>query len=211
MSSTVKAGGLGRAFGNALVVIGVLSVFLAAAPGGLWLAAIGFFVALAAQAEVSFATTRTALAGLRVRDAMVAEPDCVEADATISDFVGGAFERTRHTVYPVASAGLPVGLLHYRDLARVPAGRWDRVPVREVTTPLDECLAVGGDDPLADALMDLAETPLHRALVFDGERLAGLLSITDVSRLLEVERLRMSGFPQSGSVVSTVSPRRVEA
>ena len=65
-------------------------------------------------------------------------------------------------------------------------------------------LAPGGD--LADALMALAETTLQRALVVDGDRLEGLVSITDVSRLLEVHRLLVSGFPQAGSALSTVHP-----
>jgi hypothetical protein len=40
-----------------------------------------------------------------------------------------------------------------------------------------------------------------------GHVISGLLSVTDVSRLLEVQRLLLSGFPRSGSAVSTVSAR----
>jgi CBS domain-containing protein len=63
------------------------------------------------------------------------------------------------------------------------------------------------DDDLADALMALADTKIQRALVLDAGRLEGLLSVTDVSRLLKVQRLLLSGFPRSGSAVSTVPAR----
>ena len=211
MSATSTAGALGRAFGNGLMVLGALALILAAAPGGLWLVAIGFFLSTAAQAEVSFATTRTALAGLCVRDAMVSEPSWVDADSTLSAFVSGPFAASRHTTYPVSSEAAPVGLLHYRDLAPVPPASWERVRVLDVATPLESCLVLDPGDPLADALMDLAETPLHRALVIHDGRLEGLLSITDVSRLLEVERLRLSVLPRSASAVSTVPATRAQA
>jgi CBS domain-containing protein len=41
-------------------------------------------------------------------------------------------------------------------------------------------------DELGDAALELAQTRLGRALVLDETRLVGLLSMTDVSRLLEV-------------------------
>ena len=63
MRATSTAGTMGRVFGNGLMILGVLAVF-AGAPGGLWFVAIGFFLSTAAQAEVSFATMRTALGGL---------------------------------------------------------------------------------------------------------------------------------------------------
>jgi hypothetical protein len=59
--------------------------------------------------------------------------------------------------------------------------------------------------------MELAHTLLRRATVVGPGRFAGLLSITDLSRVLELQRGRVSGFPRSGSGVSTVTARRVAA
>src|SRR5688500_1951906 len=125
MRATSTAGAMGRVFGNGLMILGVLAVF-AGAPGGLWLIAIGFFLSAAAQAEVSFATTRTALSGLRVRDAMVTEPESVPGESTLAAFVSGPFARSRHAAYPVVRDGRPAGLLYYRDLASVPPSDWER-------------------------------------------------------------------------------------
>jgi Zn-dependent protease/CBS domain-containing protein len=210
MRATRAAGALGRVFGNGLMILGVLALF-AGGPGGLWLVAIGFFLSAAAQAEVSFATTRTALSGLRVRDAMVTEPDSVAPDSTLAAFVAGPFARGRHAAYPVMRDRELVGLLHYRDLAAVPSGDWERARVDDVALPIAEAPTLSPDDDLAEALMELADTKLQRALVVDGDRLEGLLSVTDVSRLLEVQRLLLSGFPRSGSAVSTVPAGRAPA
>lgn len=210
--ATATAGALGRAFGTFLMIMGALMLLLAGAPGGLWFIAIGFFLSAAAQAEVSFATTRSALAGLCVRDAMVTEPDRVDGDTSLAAFVSGPFASSRHAAYPVESDGALSGILNYRAVANVPPPDWERVRVRDVAVPLDEALTLSPDDPLAEALMALAESPLRRALVLDGEGgLQGLLSITDVSRLLELERVRVSGFPRSGSAVSTVPTARAGA
>jgi CBS domain-containing protein len=210
MRATSTAGALGRVFGNGLMILGVLAVF-AGGPGGLWLIAIGFFLSAAAQAEVSFATTRTALSGLRVRDAMVAEPESIPAESTLAAFVSGPFARSRHAAYPVMRDRELVGLLFYRDLAAVPPGDWDRARVDQVALRVDEAVLLSPGDDLADALMALADTKLQRALVLEDDRLVGLLSVTDVSRLLEVQRLLLSGFPRSGSALSTVPARRAQA
>jgi Zn-dependent protease/CBS domain-containing protein len=204
MRATRTAGALGRAFGNGLIFLGVL-VLLGGGPGGLWLIVIGFFIAAAAQAEVSFATMRTALRGLTVSDAMVPEPESVSADLTLAAFVSGPFARSRHAAYPVIADGTPVGLVSYRDVARVPPATWEQVRTADVVRAGDPQVALAPGDDLAEALMQLSETPLQRALVLREDRLAGLLSITDVSRLLELHSAQLSDFPRSGSGVSTVT------
>ena len=73
--ATRICGALGRLFGNGLVGLGVFLLVFAGAVGGLWLILMGFFLSAAAQAEASLATTRATLGGLKVRDAMVSEPD----------------------------------------------------------------------------------------------------------------------------------------
>lgn len=211
LRATRAAGGLGRAFGNGLVAFGLFAV-IAGAPGGLWFAAIGFFVAAAARAELSFATMRTALAGLRVRDAMVTAPDAVPADMTVAAFLKGPFRHTRHAAYPVEGDGGIVGLLSYRAAGDVPPRDWDDVRVGEIIPPAEETLTFEPADELAEALVELGDDRSGRGLVSEAGKFAGLLSITDVSRLLEIERLRtsVSAEPRSsapGSPARTVGPR----
>jgi Zn-dependent protease/CBS domain-containing protein len=188
--ATRAAGSLGRVFGYGLAGLGVL-LLLAGAVGGLWLLAMGIILAGAAEAEASLATMRAALGGLRVRDAMVLEPELVPPDLSVAEFVDGPFARSRHATYPVDLGEGTFGLLSYRAVARLPLRAWADTRVREVAVPAHEGLTLSPDDQLGDALVDLAETREGRALVLSGGQLAGLLSVTDVSRLLELRRLRL--------------------
>lgn len=98
--------------------------------------------------------------------------------------------RNRYTTYPVVEDGRAVGLLPFRAVAEVPRGEWDTRRVRERMLRRGEAPVFREDEELVDALEELSETRLNRGLVLDGGRLAGLLSITDVARALEVGGLR---------------------
>ncbi|HEX5980417.1 MAG TPA: site-2 protease family protein [Thermoleophilaceae bacterium] len=189
--ATRTAGSLGRIFGYGMTGLGVLLVF-AGGLGGLWFVVLGLFLAGAAEAETSLATMRAALGGLRVRDAMVPQPERVPADLSVCEFLDGPFAHSRHASYPVDLGGGAFGLLSYRDVARVPLEDWPEVRVRDLAVPAHDGLVVRPGDELGDALVELAGAREGRALVLDDGRLAGLLSMTDVSRLLEVGRLRLA-------------------
>ena len=191
-AATRTAAALGRLFGQLLITGGVFLVFLTGTLGGLWLALIGWFLLLAAEAEAQAAVAHVALSGLRVRDAMVAAPVTVEADLSVERFMDEVFLAHRFTAYPVVDGGVPVGLVTYRDAAAVPRPHWPGVVVRDRMTPLAGVVVVGPDDPLEAAWTALLGSPIRRALVLGGGLPPGLLSATDVLRILEA---RSNGTP----------------
>jgi predicted transcriptional regulator len=117
---------------------------------------------------------------------MVAKPVTVDADTSLQRFIDEIFFAHRHTAYPVVADGETVGLISFRDALPVPREQWQRVRVRERTRRRDELLVVDAARDLADVVPDLARHELHRALVLVGGRATGLLSMTDVARVLEV-------------------------
>lgn len=184
--ATRVAGGLGRGFGYALIAGGVLLLALTGAPGGLWFALIGLFLTAAAGAEARLATVRSALGSMSVADAMASRPAVVGPDTPLADFVEGVFAHSRHAAYPVVADAEVRGLLDFRAVAAVPPDRWAGTRVGDVAAKLDDVLVFAPGDELGDAAMELVQGDGGRALVLDGGRLAGLLSITDVSRLIEL-------------------------
>ena len=82
--------------------------------------------------------------------------------------------------------GRAVGLLPFRCVAQVPRAEWDERRVRDCMLPLERVPVLGEDEALLVAIQKLTEDGVHRGLVLDGDRLAGLLSITDLTRALEV-------------------------
>jgi CBS domain-containing protein len=91
----------------------------------------------------------------------------------------------RYTTYPVVENGRPVGLLPFRCVAQIPRTEWDVRTVRDCMLELDEVPILREDEAAIDALEKVGSSEVNRALVVDGERLVGLLSITDLSRALE--------------------------
>jgi Zn-dependent protease/CBS domain-containing protein len=187
VSATRTAGRLGRGIGQLLIAGGVALALFAGDLGGLWLAFIGWFVLAAAEAELQQATARDALAGLTAADLAIADPVSVPADASLQAFINQVFMRTRHTAYPVIESGRPVGIVSFRHALGVDRQDWPTTSVRDVMVSGPE-VWIGAATPLADALAQLGEGEVKRALVHDrGRGLLGLLSMTDVSRVLEVQ------------------------
>lgn len=184
--ATRIAGGLGRAFGQAMIFGGILLLLFAGAPGGLWFALIGWFLMAAADAETRFATIRAALSSLRVGDAMAKRPVTLPSGLSLASFVDGIFAGSRHACYPVVEGGTAAGMLSFRDVTKVPPERWMTTSVGDVARPLDSVLTLERDSDLGTAATELAQDDLGRALVFGDGRLVGLLSMTDVARLIEL-------------------------
>jgi Zn-dependent protease/CBS domain-containing protein len=186
--ATSVASTIGRAFGFLLIGLGVFMFIVEGAFSGAWLAFIGWFLLQAATAESRYIATRQALDGLRVRDLMIRDPVTVDADLSLGRFMDDVASSRRYTTYPVLDDGHPVGLLAFRSVAGVPRDQWNSHTVREAMIPRDAVSLLDEDELAIDALARLSTSDVNRGLVVDNGRLAGLLSITDLARALEVDR-----------------------
>jgi Zn-dependent protease/CBS domain-containing protein len=187
--ATRLAANIGRGFGFVFIAGGIALFIFANSFSGAWLAFIGWFLLGAAASEARFLAVRDALGGLRVRDLMVREPSTVPVTMSLGRFMDDVLGANRYTTYPVMDDGRVVGLLPFRCVAQIPRREWDERSVQDCMLPRDEVPSVDEDDELVEVLDELAEGP-GRALVVDGDRLKGFLSITDVARALETGGLR---------------------
>lgn len=183
--ATRLAAGGGRVLAVAMIAGGIVMTAMTGTISGIWLAFIGWFLLQAAGAEARYVASPAG--ELRVRDMMVAEPVTLDPDQTLEDVSPEILWRSRHRAYPVARDGRALGLFASAALDRVPRADWDHVRVGDHMEPLGAAPAVAPDDPLPAALAALQATAAQRALVVDGERLAGLLTPGDVARALGVE------------------------
>jgi CBS domain-containing protein len=95
-----------------------------------------------------------------------------------------AFFPTRHTAVPVLEDGDAVGLVSFRQALRLPRESWAGTPVARIMTAAAE-VGLPAEAPLSQALSRLTGSGPRRALVYRDGQLAGLLSLTDVARVLE--------------------------
>ena len=146
--------------------------------GGLWLILTGWFLIIAAGMEEGQAQARARLDGIPIRRIMTPDPFTVPASMTVAEFLREMLPRHRHRTYPLVEDGVVQGIvtaerIRDQDAATLvgavaePAGR---------TSP---------DASLTELLPRLAKEHL---LVFDGERLVGIVTPRDLARTLE--RLR---------------------
>ncbi len=182
--ATRVASDVGRGVGYLLIALGMVLFILQGAWSGAWLAFIGWFLLNAAAAEGRYGLLRDALGDLRVRDLMIRQPESAAADWTLAEFIDQVAHVHHFTTYPVIADDHVVGLLPFAAVAQVPRPRWETTTVAECMVPIRETPTVREDEPLLDAIGDMRQGPLDRALVLAGDQVVGLLSMTDVGRLV---------------------------
>lgn len=179
---------IARGFGYLFIGLGIAMFIFQGSFSGAWLAFIGWFLLQAASAEARYIATEAALDGLRVRDLMARNPVTVDGDLTVGQFMDEVARSRRFTTYPVVDAERPIGLLAFGSVAALPRAEWDSRSVRDVMIPLDRVPLLNEETTALDALAALSPPTANRGLVVENGHLAGLLSITDLTRALEVRR-----------------------
>jgi CBS domain-containing protein len=182
--ATAVAAGVGRGFGLLLIGSGIALFVGGQGGGGIWLAFLGWFLLQAATGEARHLMLRDALGHLRVGDLMVRDPVTVSPGETLASFMDEVAHTHRYTTYPVTGNGHPLGLLAFARVAATPRDSWDDRHVEDVMLRIDELPVVDASMPLLDAVAKMQERGLDRTLVVEQDELAGLLSITDVGRVI---------------------------
>jgi Zn-dependent protease/CBS domain-containing protein len=175
----------GKVIGYLLMALGLLQFFAGALIGGLWFVFIGWFVRTAAQAGFRQHVLRQSLEGVLARHVMTADPQDVSAAMTLEDFVQGFILNGRHTAYPVRDDGRITGIVAIDQVKQAPREQWTRLTVGDVMRPLADTVVVASDQPMTDVLDRFATAHGGRVLVFDQDRLRGIITRADLARWIE--------------------------
>ncbi|OCB30565.1 zinc metalloprotease [Mycobacterium malmoense] len=189
--ASIGAAHAGRVVAFILIGLGLAEFLLGGMVGGVWLAFIGWFIFAASREEETRISTQQMFSGVRVADAMTARPHTAPGWITVDDFVQRYVLGDRHSAYPVVDpSGSVTGLITLRQLRDVAPGRRATTTVGEVAQPLHEVPSGAPQEPLTALLERMAPAgPRSRALVFEGDQVVGIVTPTDVARLIEVYRL----------------------
>lgn len=167
----------------ALMGFGFFQVLNGAPVGGFWMMLIGLFLRSAAGASYTQSALRETLAKLPVRDLMAREVVTVPAAATVAELVNG-FWAHHFTSLPVMENGTVRGIASVQRVHEVERDRWPFTTVTRMMRPLEADLVVRPDDSAYTALEKAARNGLGRVAVLEGPRLAGYLSLKDITRVL---------------------------
>ncbi|MGW5723384.1 site-2 protease family protein [Amycolatopsis sp. NPDC003865] len=179
------------AFGS--IGLGLVEFLLGYFMSGLWMIFIGWFLHTAARAEETQVRTRQMLAGVRVGDVMSSPPHTGPGRLTVDAFVDQYVLGKRYSAYPVVGPdGRIEGLITLARLRAVRPGDRASTLVREAAIPLAQVRTATPDQPLSEILPGLSPDTGGRVLVFDGDRLAGIVTPTDVARTIAAHELHQA-------------------
>jgi len=188
--AAVDAARAGRILAFGLVGCGLLEIRAGAVVAGVWLALIGWFIFAAARTDEGQVLTLNALAGLRVRDAMTPQPHTAPAWITVQDFIDRYLLGDRHSAYPVKDHDESIsGLITLTQLRQVEPSNRATTLVGDVAMPLSRVPIATPDEPVTALLERLASGEGNRALVVDAGRVVGIVTPSDLTRLVDVYRL----------------------
>ncbi|MFD1659260.1 site-2 protease family protein [Streptomyces caeni] len=186
LRATRGASAAGRALGWFMVVTGFAAVLFAGNLSGMWAALIGWFLIVTATAEARQAELRGVLKGVPVSRVMTPDPVTVPETMTAGRFLGQApFDRYRHSAFPVVTPdGGVAGLVTLGIVNQVPAEARSSTTMGDVMRPLPEVETTAPGDMVVDLVPRLQESRERRALVLDGGRLVGIVTLADISRVV---------------------------
>lgn len=193
--ATYLASRVGTGVAFALVGLGVLQMLAGGLVGGFWLILIGLFLRGAADASYAQTALREALQHLRVRDVMTRDVVTVTPEATLEELVE-KFWAHHFTGFPVARDGRVYGIAAVHDLHAVPREWWREARAGEVMRPLGEGFVVARGDSVVQALEKAAGNGLGRLAVVESGRLAGYLSLKDITHVLVLRGLAPLRTPE---------------
>lgn len=192
ITATVKAAHAGVAFAWILMTVGFVEFALGGVVGGLWLIVLGTFVFSAARAEQRQAELEHDLGGVRVRDVMTARPTTAPDSVSVARLIDDFILQSAGSAFPlIGSDGRVSGLATLNDCKVVPLSQRDRVRARDIAEPIASVPTAAPDDPMIEALRRTTPTQ-RRLLVFDGGNLVGIVTPTDIMRIVQRAPLRQA-------------------
>ncbi|GAA0343164.1 site-2 protease family protein [Actinoallomurus spadix] len=183
LKATLYTTQVGRAFGWVTMLSGFYIAMWSA--DGLWLTLVGWFLITAAGLEAGQARVRARLDGIPIRRIMTPDPFTVPSTMPVAEFLREMLPRHRHSAYPVVDDGVVRGVVTTERIRREP-------PDTPVGTLVEDAEHTTAETPLTELLAKLART---RLLVFDGDRLIGIVTPHDLTRELEHLTREAPGFP----------------
>jgi CBS domain-containing protein len=192
-ASTHRVSVVGQLFGWAFIAVGIamtfglhVAFFGTGLVGGLWLAFIGWFLhGAASQADKRLAIDE-ALAGHSVEEIMRRNGPSVSPDLSLVTLVHDYLIRSDERAVPVVRDGELLGMVSVSDMRAIPPGEWPTTPVAWVMRPSASLTVASPEEPLAQALGQLAERDIEQLPVLHEGRLVGMLQRRDIARWLEL-------------------------
>ena len=167
----------------ALIAVAVFGV-LRGSFDFVWLAVMGWFMSALAAGAYRQHVTRVRLGEVSVSSIMSTPAVVVPAELSLEQVGHSYFLAGRHPRYPVVQDGRVIGLIDIEHVNEVPRDRWTETTVGEVASRGLENAVASPYASVDSVLPRLEPGGPGAVLVVDGGRLAGIVTRSDVIRLI---------------------------
>jgi Zn-dependent protease len=185
--ATRWASRIGSLFGLALILSGIFHMITGSFIVGVWWFVLGLFLRAAAGTSYYQAVARTTLGGETIRRFMTPNPTTVPSDLPLDVLVEEHFYRSLHEMYPVTENERLIGCIHSKQVAGIPQDQRTQLTVRDILMPCSADNTIAADADALAALSIMNRTGATRLLVLDGDRLAGVVTLKDLLKLLALK------------------------
>jgi Zn-dependent protease len=180
--ATAGASRAGQVLGIALAIVGLAQLFLGNI-GGVWTAAIGWFLYAAAGQEAANGRLAETLADRATADIMAPLPETVADWAPVADLLERPEQQER--ILAIDFGGSPTALVNYSELARAAASHdpADSNPrLRDLRLP--ELVSIPADSPASEVLRH----QLSRFVVMADGTPVGVITRAEIDRAVFLHR-----------------------
>jgi Zn-dependent protease/predicted transcriptional regulator len=177
VTATRVAAGIGQFLAILFVFFGFFYNF--------WLVFIGLFIYLGAGGEAAFEQTKSALAGLTVKDALMRRFTVLGPHDSLSKAVD-ALLNSQDSEFVVSDSGKPVGLLTRNEIIRGLSEQGKDAPVSAFMHT--NFFVADPELKLADFFQKVLEKGHTVALVMEGDTLLGLIDRENVEEKLMIQQ-----------------------
>lgn len=186
--ATRISAGVGSGFGLFLVFLGVVQFFSGNFVGGMWWFFIGMFLRRAAGASYQQLLVRKALEGEPVRRFMKRDPVTIPPSATVEEIVEHYIYRHQFKMFPVVDGSDHLlGCVTMKQVKEIPREDWIRKTAGDMAAGCSPENTVTPETDAMEALALMNRTGSSRLMVLEGDRLAGVISLKDMLKFLELK------------------------
>jgi Zn-dependent protease/predicted transcriptional regulator len=186
--ATFVSSRIGRGFGTALMILGVVAFVGGNLIGGMWWFLIGIFVRGAASSSYQQLVLQDTVRGQPVRRFMRSEPITVSPSISIAEWVEDYVYRHHYKMYPVLDDSRLVGCITVASLQGVPRKDWPSMTVADLMESRSESNTIDADTDTMLLLTDILKPGgRSRFMVVEHDRLVGIVALKDLLELISLK------------------------
>ena len=174
--STFLAARGGQVVAGLMIAGGLAMLLLLREFQGLWLAAIGWFLWMAAGASLNQFKLRKRLDGYRAEDIMSTAIETVPPRISLETLATEYVLQSRQEIYFVTQDERVLGMISFRAASRVSRNRWTYTTVEETMMPVEKIPAVPPDAEAIHAMETIEQHSFPLVVVMKDGQLMGYLT-----------------------------------